>query len=161
MGTLSNLTDHKIFNKDYGSKVIKNNNISISFTEENIPVHRLGKDNPVIKFTEVLLFDDELNDNGLGSGSFRFRVMNDCFFGLLRFYLRVDNVAVRILDTRIFHSFDQNYILREFQARENSYSELINKGFKINSEWSLNHQQSDMVYKDLDVVFCSKDKISF
>jgi len=45
---------------------------------------------------------------------FRFRVMNDCFFGLLRHYLRVDEVLIRVYDTRIYHEFDKNYILREF-----------------------------------------------
>lgn len=109
----------------------------------------------------MLLFDDELNDNGISSGSIRFRIMNDCFFGLLRCYLRVDNVAVRIMDTRIFHSFDQNYILREFQVRENSYPELISKGFKLDSEWSLSDTQSDIVYNDLEKIFCVKDKIIF
>jgi len=65
------------------------------------------------------------------------------------------------MDTRFFHSFDQSYILREFQVRECSYSELISKGFKINSEWSLSHNQADMVYNHLNVVFCVRDKISF
>lgn len=114
-----------------------------------------------MKFFEILLYDDELNDNGAATGSIRFRVMNDCFFGLIRFYLRVDNVAVRIMDTRFFHSFDMNYILREFQVRESSYSELTNKGFKINSEWSLSNAQADMVYNSLDMIFCTRDKISF
>ncbi len=44
----------------------------------------------------------------------RYRVMADCFFVLLRYYLRVDEVLVRIFDTRIFHSFDTNHLLREF-----------------------------------------------
>jgi type 2A phosphatase activator TIP41 len=46
--------------------------------------------------------------------SSRFRIMNDCFFVLHRYYLRVDEVLVRIYDTRIFHSFGSNEILREF-----------------------------------------------
>jgi len=115
----------------------------------------------VLKFFEILMFDDELNDNGTSSGSVRFRVMNDCFFGLIRFYLRIDNVAVRIMDTRFFHSFETNYILRDFQVRECSYPDLINKGFKINSEWSLSHTQADMVYNELDLIYRVKDKISF
>lgn len=50
-----------------------------------------------------MLFEDELGDNGLTTCEFRFRVMGDCFFGLLRSYLRVDDVLIRILDTRIYH----------------------------------------------------------
>ena len=122
---------------------------------------RLGRENIVLKSVEILLFEDELNDNGMSVGTMRFRIMNDCFLGLLRVYVRVDNVVVRLIDTRVFHSFDKNYILREFEVRENTFDELINKGFKINSEWTLNCNQSDIIYNDLDVVFCTKDKITF
>ena len=45
---------------------------------------------------------------------FRFRVMNDCFFGLLRCYLRVYEVMIIIYDTRIYHTFGTNFIIREF-----------------------------------------------
>ena len=86
--------------------------------------------------------------------------MKDCFFGLLRSYLRVDNVLVRIVDTRVFHSFDQNYILRDFQIRENTYQNLKDvKKFEMSSDWSLAVNQSDTVYRHLDVVFNTRDKI--
>ena len=42
--------------------------------------------------------------------------MDDCYFGLLRNYIRVDNVLVRILDTRIYHEFKDNFIIREFSV---------------------------------------------
>jgi type 2A phosphatase activator TIP41 len=87
--------------------------------------------------------------------------MDDCFLGLLRYYLRVDHVLVRIIDTRLFHSFDSNYILREFNVKENSYDELINKGFKFTSDFSLSHVQGDMVSKYLDTIYEAKDKIIF
>ncbi len=87
--------------------------------------------------------------------------MKDCFFGLLRSYLRVDNVLVRIIDTRLFHSFGDNYIFREFQVKENSYDDLYNKGFKVTSEWSLSPSQSDVVSRLMDVTFSVKDKIVF
>jgi type 2A phosphatase activator TIP41 len=48
---------------------------------------------------------------------FRFRVMNDCFFGLLRCYLRVDEVMIRIYDTRIYHTFGSNFIIRDFTVK--------------------------------------------
>ena len=47
--------------------------------------------------------------------------MEDCFFCLIRHYLRVDDVMIRIYDTRIFHDYDTNYILREFNAKEDTY----------------------------------------
>jgi type 2A phosphatase activator TIP41 len=42
--------------------------------------------------------------------------MKDCYFGLLRHYIRVDDVVVRIFDTRIYHEFGKNYVLREFSV---------------------------------------------
>lgn len=62
----------------------------------------------------IHLWEDEIDDKGLSMSEFRFRVMNDCFFGLLRHYLRLDDVAIRIYDTRIYHDFKWNYVLREF-----------------------------------------------
>lgn len=87
--------------------------------------------------------------------------MKDCFFGLLRSYLRVDNVIVRIIDTRIFHNFGDSYIFRDFQVKESTFESLNNKGFKFSSEWSLSQGQSDQVSRFLDVVYCKKDKIIF
>jgi type 2A phosphatase activator TIP41 len=87
--------------------------------------------------------------------------MDDCFFGLLRFYLRVDHVQVRIIDTRLFHSFDSNYIFRDFSVKENTYDELTKKGFKFSSEWSLSQVQSDMVSRFMDTIFGTKDKLVF
>ena len=85
--------------------------------------------------------------------------MKDCFFGLLRNYLRVDNVICRIIDTRIFHSFGDNYILRDFQVKENTFEEIKSKGFVFTSDFCLSHNQSDSISKSLDIVFEFKDKI--
>jgi len=87
--------------------------------------------------------------------------MGNCFLGLLRNYLRVDNVICRIIDTRIFHSFGENYILRDFQVKENTYDQIKAKGFVFTSDFSLSHVQSDSISKYLDVVFSCKDKILF
>lgn len=69
----------------------------------------------------VDLWEDELDDNGETKSEFRFRTMKDCFFGLIRFYLRLDDVIIRIYDTRIYHDYSTNYILREFSIKEDKY----------------------------------------
>lgn len=97
----------------------------------------LGQDNPIKHYGEVVLFEDELGDKGYSKANVRFRIMSNCFFLLLRSYIRVDHVLVRILDTRVFHKFGDNYMIRDFQVREASYSELKKKGFKLSSDWSL------------------------
>lgn len=139
----------------------KKSNIYIQGTEDSIPLKNLTQDNPIKWFNEFLLYEDELGDCGLAQSTFRFRTMADCFFGLLRFYLRVDDVCIRIYDTRIYHEFGKDEILREFSARENSYDELKKKGFKFTAEFNTDPRQADLVYQNLDVQSIFKDKVIF
>ena len=46
------------------------------------------------------------------------------FFCLLRFYLRVDNTLIRVIDSRFHHEFGNNFILREYTERESKISDL-------------------------------------
>ena len=46
------------------------------------------------------------------------------YFVLLRFYLRVDGVLVRVHDTRIYCDYSKNYLLREFSVRESPYNQI-------------------------------------
>jgi type 2A phosphatase activator TIP41 len=69
-------------------------------------------------FEEVLLFEDELHDHGVSSLSVKIRVMPSSFFLLLRFFLRIDGVLIRMNDTRLYHEADKTYMLREYTSRE-------------------------------------------
>ena len=113
--------------------------------EATIPFDMLSPQNPIIHFGEVYLFESDLEDCGYMMSKVRFRVMVDCWYILLRYYLRVDGVKVRSFDTRIFHAFGSNHIHREFQHRESSYEELKKDGFDFDPEWILSPNQSDMV----------------
>lgn len=130
------------------AEAVPSSNLHVELAPEGteIPLSRLGRDNPIVHFGEIYLYEDDLGDQGYTCCSLRYRVMNDCFYVLHRYYLRVDEVLVRIYDTRLFHSFDTGYILREFQHKESSYEELRGRGFKLNSEWSLSKQQADEVF---------------
>jgi type 2A phosphatase activator TIP41 len=81
----------------------------------------LSPQNPILHSGEIFLFESDLEDCGYTMSKIRFRVMQDCFYILLRFYLRVDGVCVRIFDTRIFHQFGTEFVHREFQFRESTY----------------------------------------
>jgi type 2A phosphatase activator TIP41 len=85
--------------------------------------------------------------------------MGDCFYVLHRFYLRVDEVLVRIYDIRMFHSFDTNYVIREFQHKESTFEELKKKGIKLGSEWTLSKTQADEIFPQLDLKMRAVDKI--
>lgn len=114
--------------------------------EAQIKFEMLSPENPIVHFGEVFLFESDLDDCGYSMSKIRFRVMEDCFYVLLRFYLRVDGVRVRIFDTRVFHEFGTDNIHREFQYRESTYDELRSKGFDLSSEWLLHPNQSDLVF---------------
>lgn len=109
----------------------------VELTDEGIPFDRLGQDNPIVHFGEIYLHECDLEDSGYTMGQARFRVMNDCFYILLRSYVRVDGVRVRLMDTRIFHDFTSNYLLREFTHKEGDYTEIRANGFNPSSEWML------------------------
>lgn len=69
----------------------------------------------------MYLFECDLDDCGYTVSNVRYRVMKDCFYVLLRYYLRVDGVRVRIYDTRIFHAFGDKHIHREFTHKESTW----------------------------------------
>jgi hypothetical protein len=46
------------------------------------------------------------------------------FFILLRFWLRVDGVLFRCLETRIYHEYSKDYLIREFQIKESGYKAI-------------------------------------
>lgn len=48
------------------------------------------------------------------------------FFILLRHFLRVDNVLLKIHDTRFHYEIENNYIFKEFTQRGATYAELKN-----------------------------------
>lgn len=51
--------------------------------------------------------------------------MPQCFLILLRFFLRIDGVMFRVYDTRIFHEWGNNYVIREISHSEISYDDAL------------------------------------
>lgn len=50
--------------------------------------------------------------------SLKVRVMPSCWFVLLRYWLRVDGVTIRLRDTRCFHAFGTSVVIREHSYKE-------------------------------------------
>ncbi|XP_071554859.1 TIP41-like protein [Temnothorax nylanderi] len=87
-------------------------------TNERIDMDKLKQRDKIMFYHDLTLFEDELHDNGIAVSSVKIRVMPGSFFILLRYFLRIDNVMLRINDTRIYHEIGKNYLLREFTSRE-------------------------------------------
>jgi len=68
------ITSDDDFKKKYNVSKIQENEedfVNIELTNEELPIDKLGRDNPILHYNEINLFDDELNDNGLAQGNFR------------------------------------------------------------------------------------------
>ncbi|CAO2637546.1 TIP41-like protein, partial [Lemmus lemmus] len=83
-------------------------------TTDHIDTEKLKAREQIKFFEEVLLFEDELHDHGVSS-----------FFLLLRFFLRIDGVLIRMNDTRLYHEADKTYMLREYTSRESKIANLM------------------------------------
>jgi type 2A phosphatase activator TIP41 len=92
-----------------------------------IDFDRLKQQDDILFYDDILLYQDELHDHGESRLNVKARVMNYGFFCLLRFFLRVDGVCVRIMDSRLYHEFGREFIVREFTWYESSWSEIIRK----------------------------------
>ena len=94
----------------------------VSTTEERIPLDMLRREDPIMFFDEMVLFEDELGDNGEAKLTVKARVMPMCLFVLAQLFLRVDGVVFRTLETRVFHEFGRPYLLREVQKKEGNFA---------------------------------------
>ncbi|XP_018570594.1 TIP41-like protein [Anoplophora glabripennis] len=110
------------FSTDYRGTLSKS--AVVMATDERIDIEKLKQKEKILFYQELMLYEDELHDNGISSCTIKIRVMPSSFFVLLRFFLRVDNVMVRINDTRVFHDFNTDYILREYTNKECGVTEL-------------------------------------
>ncbi|KAK7269896.1 hypothetical protein RIF29_22691 [Crotalaria pallida] len=104
--------------------------------KEQIDVAALSSKEPILFYDEVVLYEDELADNGVSLLTVKVRVMPSSWFLLLRFWLRVDGVLIRLRETRmhcVFGGSTNPIILRESCWRESTFQDLSAKGHPFDS----------------------------
>lgn len=129
--------------------------ISIEDTLDRIPIEKLTKSDPILWFTEINLF----NKNTLQEKSdytIKIRVMPSLFYCLAKMTLYLNRKTVRSLETRIFHEYGSDSILRVFSVKENSVNELISKGIPMQFNGNTVH---DELLTKLDCIQENYDKI--
>jgi len=94
---------------------------SFAPTTTPIPVDLLKRPDPILFFDDVMLYEDELADNGITMLSVKIRVMPARMLLLCRFFMRLDDVLFRIRDTRVFVEFATGEVIREYTAREEKF----------------------------------------
>lgn len=81
----------------------------------------LSQPDPILFFDDVILYEDELADNGIAMFSVKIRVMPDRLLLLSRFFLRLDGVIIRIRDTRVYVELGGRTVIRQYTAKEEDY----------------------------------------
>ncbi|PNY17005.1 hypothetical protein L195_g013738 [Trifolium pratense] len=104
--------------------------------KEQIDLIALSSKEPILFYDEVVLYEDELADNGVSLLTVKVRVMPRSWFLLLQFWLRVDGVLIRLRETRmhcIFAGSANPVVLRETCWRESTFQALSAKGHPVDS----------------------------
>lgn len=91
-------------------------------THAEIPVELLKRPDPILFFDDVILYEDELADNGIAMLSVKIRVMPARLLLLSRFFMRLDDVLLRVKDTRVYVDFDKAQVIREYLEKEQEYA---------------------------------------
>lgn len=94
-----------------------------------IPLELLKRRDPMLFFDEVVLYESELDDNGISIYSAKLRVHEKRMLLLVRFFLRLDNVLVRIRDTRVYVDFETDEVIREYTSKESPFDEVKKVGY--------------------------------
>jgi len=92
--------------------------------DQGIPYEKLRRPDPILLFDEVVLYEDELADNGIALMSVKVRVMPERLLVLQRFFLRLDGVVIRIRDTRVYVEFATGDVVREYVSKETKYEDV-------------------------------------
>ncbi|KAK4123290.1 TIP41-domain-containing protein [Parathielavia appendiculata] len=91
---------------------------------EGIPVELLKRRDPILFADEVVLYESELDDNGISVMSVKVRVMEQRMLLLCRLFMRLDGVVVRVRDTRVYVDFTKEMVVREYAAREDKFDNV-------------------------------------
>ncbi|SMN20849.1 similar to Saccharomyces cerevisiae YPR040W TIP41 Protein that interacts physically and genetically with Tap42p, which regulates protein phosphatase 2A [Maudiozyma saulgeensis] len=118
------------YSTEYEGTVVGDNKDTYSFKVDNnlkLPIDKLSKQDKILYFDEMVLFEDELADCGVSMLNVKIRVMNERLLLLCRFFLRVDDVLLRVYDTRVYVEFDDNVVMREIKKYEGNYNDILAK----------------------------------
>jgi type 2A phosphatase activator TIP41 len=111
------------YTTDYNGTITKGKAFEAGSTEP-IPIELLKRPDPILFFEEVVLYESELDDNGISVLSCKLRVMPDRMLLLCRQFMRLDNVLVRVRDTRIYVDFNTRKVIRDYTEKEQVFDKV-------------------------------------
>ncbi|KAF2345678.1 TIP41-like protein [Trinorchestia longiramus] len=98
--------------------------IQVQPTDSRIDLDKLRAKEDIRFFQELYLYEDELDDNGASNCVVKIRCMDSGFLVLLRHYLRVDHVLLRVKETRLYHASGTDCIIRERATKRKPFQHL-------------------------------------
>lgn len=107
---------------------------------EPIPIDLLKRPDPILFFEEVVLYESELDDNGISVLSCKLRVMPDRMLLLCRLFMRLDKVLIRVRDTRIYVDFNTGKVIRDYTEKEDAFDKVKKVCSEFNIEWSFKYK---------------------
>lgn len=153
----------------YINDTFENKHIEVIDEDKSrIPFKKLAQQIEIKKFDTVLHFEDELNDNGISLSYSRIRVVDTKVkdeankdkkikytYILTRFFLRVDNVMVRVIDLRTYFNLKKpNKIIVQqdvFEKWNEGNNEELSEIDKLKSFESV-LESEHVILKNLDKV---------
>lgn len=96
----------------------------LASTDRQIPLELLKRRDPILFFDDVMLYESEMDDNGISIFSVKLRVHEQRMLLLCRLFMRLDNVVVRIRDTRVYVDFAAEEVIREYTAKEAGFDDV-------------------------------------
>ncbi|XP_058769503.1 TIP41-like protein [Vicia villosa] len=129
--------------------------------KEQIDLVALASKEPILFYDEVVLYEDELADNGVSLLTVKVRVMPSSWFLLLQFWLRVDGVLIRLRETRmhcVFGGSTSPVVLRESCWRESTFQALSAKGHPFDSAA---YSDPNIISQKLPIVKRATQKLVF
>jgi len=124
---------------------------TVQGTEDSIDIESLKARDPILFHDHLHFFGDDFGDNGAVMLTAQVRVMPTAFFALQRLFVRVDDVLVRVVDTRVWYRFGAPTVIREQTHREQTFEELeAQMGVKGDRRAALAMYQEDRIHEIVD-----------
>lgn len=112
------------YSTTYAGTTHGDRNLTVPGKPTSIPIELLKRRDPILFFDEVVLYESELDDNGISIYSAKLRVHEKRMLLLCRLFLRLDNVIVRVRDTRVYVDFETDEVIREYTAKEANFADV-------------------------------------
>ncbi|KAI1816758.1 TIP41-like family-domain-containing protein [Poronia punctata] len=110
-----------------GEGEMETRDLEFKQTDLPIPIELLKRRDPILFFDDVVLYESELDDNGISIMSVKLRVHQERMLLLCRLYMRLDNVVCRVRDTRVYVDFGAEVVTREYTEKEAAFNDVKQK----------------------------------